>query len=139
MGVVVFGFVLGLIITLGVRITNTSERKNLTSTLAPPEVNQEKEEVKEVGSLEIEIFSPKDGFVSSREEIDLVGKTTTKATVAVIYPEGEKMIVTEENGGFTTRISLVGGGNEIETIAYDTDGNQASQTIGGIYSTAKIE
>jgi hypothetical protein len=137
--VILFGFILGLIVMWGIWVAKSSLKK--VSTTAPtPTVVEEKETSKEnQQSFQLTLLSPEDGLVSNQERIDLTGKTSTKAVVAVAYPDGEKIIETDDGGNFKTEVTLIGGGNEIEVTAYAPNENQASQAVNVIYSTAKIE
>ncbi|MFH1840571.1 MAG: hypothetical protein ABH807_00205 [Candidatus Shapirobacteria bacterium] len=137
-GIIIFGFVLGLAVTLGIRTANTSLKKVSMEEIKPavPEEKTSEENKKE---LEISLVSPEDGSVSSQEKIDVTGKTGSKTIVAVIYPDGEKIVEADENGDFKTEITLIGGDNGIEVTAYNEEGDQAGQAISVIYSTAKIE
>jgi hypothetical protein len=137
-GIILFGFILGLAVTLGIRTAKIALKK-VSTTTAPAAVEEKKQPAENKNNFAVSLVFPEDGTVSNQERVDLTGKTAAKAVVVVIYPDGEKIIEADENGNFKTPITLIGGGNEIEVTAYDSNENQASQTINVIYSTAKIE
>lgn len=132
---IIIGFVLGLIITFGIWTANRALK-------APPEEVEEPTPVLSpsptVSPLFLEITAPEDNSISEEEEVELSGKTVPEAVVVVLYLEGEKIIQADEEGNFSTEITLVGGANDVTVTAYDLEGDEASQTLTIIYSTAEI-
>jgi len=135
---IVIGFALGLVITFGIWTANQAlkqqpqlekptptEKTATTPTPAPEE-------------LSLAIISPKDNSISSGEKIEVSGKTAPEATVIILYQEGEKIIQADEEGNFSSEITLVGGANEIKITAYDQNGNEVSKTVNVVYSTVEI-
>ena len=135
------GICLGLIIILGVWIANKSlllkkdssgNQTEKTETINPSPTPLAKE------SISLEIIAPKDNSISSSEFIELSGKTNPNAIIAVVYPDGETILEAEDDGSFTTKISLIGADNEIKITAYDLEGNEETKIINIVFSTAKI-
>jgi hypothetical protein len=59
--------------------------------------------------------------------------------VVIIFPEGETISEADEDGLFSTEISLKGGVNEINVFAYDLEtDSEVEQTLTVVYSTAEI-
>lgn len=135
---IVIGFALGLVITFGIWTANkslkTATQKNKVAvakpTITPSPTPSEK--------ISLSIVSPQNNSISDKEKVEIVGQTSPSAVVAILYREGEKIVEADENGDFTTEITLVGGANEIQITAYDKDGNKANKTLNIVYSTAKI-
>jgi uncharacterized protein YjiK len=139
---IIIGFSLGLIITFGVWRANKALKETAPKQQLP--LSQEKQPELPPSTptpqtiLDLEITSPEDNFLSNKEKIDVSGKTFPKATVVILYEEGEKIIESDEEGKFTSEITLVGGANEITISAYDKEGNEISKTLNVVYSTAEI-
>jgi len=133
---IIIGFALGLVITFGIRTAN----KALKETAPKQEAQVEIEEPAPTptAGLLLTITSPEDNSISDQETIEVSGKTSTEAVVVILYPKGEKILEADEKGNFSTEISLAGGNNEIEISAHDLEGNDASQVLTVIYSTAEI-
>ena len=137
---IIIGFVLGLVITFGIWTANKSLKEGATqqeiaeekeSEITPTPTQQEK--------LPLTITSPENNALVNQEKLEIVGKTSPKAVVAISYEEGEKIMEADENGNFSVEITLVGGGNEISISAFDTEGNEVNKSLNLVYSTAEIE
>jgi len=140
---IVIGFGLGLVITFGAWQVNKSLKEIAPKQeLSPSQTQQETQEEKTPSptpaQLSLTITSPEDNSIINKEKVSISGKTSSKATVVIIYEEGEKIIETDENGDFTSEITLVGGANEVTVSAYDKEGNEATKTLNLVYSTAEI-
>lgn len=130
---IIIGFGLGLIITFGIWTANRALKEVPPEEVAPPA-----EEITPIPTFSLTIKEPEDNSISSEEEITISGVTAPEAVVVILYPEGEKILEADEDGNFETKIALVGGANEVEISAYDSEGNEASQTLTIVYSTAEI-
>ena len=139
---IIIGFSLGLAITFGVWKANKALKEAAPKQQLLPSQVQEKEKIPSPtpvsSQLNLLITSPEDNSIINKEKINVSGKTSPKATVVILYGEGEKIIEADENGNFTSEITLVGGANEITVSAYDQDGNEATKTLNLVYSTAEI-
>jgi len=138
---IIIGFVLGLVITFGIWTANKSLKEGATTQ--PKEVTENETNIIPVPTqteekLPLTIISPENNALVNQEKLEIVGKTSPKAVVAVVYEEGEKIIEADEGGDFKQEITLVGGGNEITISAFDNEGNEASKTLNLVYSTAEI-
>lgn len=134
---IVIGFSLGLLMTFGVWTAN----KAMNQTQTKKEVPQEQTIVpspSQQNQLTLSITSPEDNTVSEEENISISGSTKAGAVVVVIYPEGEKILEANDNGQFSTSISLSSGSNDIEVSAYDKEGNKDTKTLSVVYSTAEF-
>jgi len=139
---IIIGFGLGLVITFGVWKANKALKEVAQKQELPPSQVQEEEKITSPTpfptQLSLVITSPEDNSIINKEKINISGKTSSEATVVITYEEGEKVIQTDENGNFSTEITLVGGANEITVSAYDEDGNEVTKTLNLVYSTAEI-
>jgi len=70
--------------------------------------------------------------------VEISAKTSPQATVAILYEEGEAVIEADEQGEFSEEITLSGGANEIMIKVFSEDGQEASQTLNLVFSTAEI-
>lgn len=132
---IIIGFGLGLVITFGIWTANKALRE------APPAVPTE-EEVEltptPAPTLELIITSPENNIISEEEMIEVSGQTAPRAIIAITYPEGEKLLEADEDGSFSTEISLIGGDNLIKISAFNDEGDEATKTLSVVYSTAEI-
>ncbi|OGV89963.1 hypothetical protein A2Z41_02950 [Microgenomates group bacterium RBG_19FT_COMBO_39_10] len=134
---IIIGFGLGLIITFGIWTANKALKETAPTTTAPAE---EKVETKPTPAptLELTIVSPKNNTISDQELIEVSGQTIPQAIVAITYPEGEKLLEADEDGSFSTEISLIGGDNQIKISAFNDEGDEATESLTIVYSTAEI-
>lgn len=140
---IIIGFSLGLVITFGVwqikklnqqTAPKTSQSYQESST--PPETSISPTPTQQTQQLIIN--SPEENAVVNTSEIEVSGKTLPLSTVVIIYEEGEKIIEADEEGNFSTEITLVGGTNEINISSYSQEGEEVSKDLTVIYSTAEI-
>lgn len=133
---IITGFALGLLITFGLWTANRAIKKT-----APQEEVAEEETALPTplqSELSLTILSPQDNAISNQEEIEVSGNTASEAVVVILYQDGEKILEADEEGNFETTISLLAGSNEIEITAYDQEGNEISEVLTVVYSTAEI-
>ncbi|HUS51997.1 MAG TPA: hypothetical protein VMX77_00860 [Candidatus Bathyarchaeia archaeon] len=131
---ILIGFGLGLVITFGIWTANKALQEAPAEEAAPtPEA-----EVSSTPAFSLTIDQPENNSISAEEEIAVSGSSVPEAVIVVLYDEGEKILEADENGLFETQITLAGGDNEIEISAYDNEGNETSQTLTVVYSTAEI-
>jgi hypothetical protein len=139
---IIIGFGLGLIITFGFWQANKALKEVAPKQQLPPQQAQEEEKAlpptPSASLLSLVITFPEDNSIINKEKINISGKTSSGATVIITYEEGEKIIEADENGNFSTEITLVGGANEITVSAYDEEGNEATKTLNLVYSTTEI-
>jgi len=133
---IIVGFGLGLVIIFGIKTANQavnkvapSETTAATETSPTPTVSQ---------AFSLIVNNPEDNAISDKEKIEVSGQTVAGATVAIIFPDGEKIIQADDKGNFSGEITLVGGINQIEITAYDNSDNEATKTVNVVYSTSQI-
>jgi len=138
---IAIGFILGLVITFGIWTANKSLQQN--NKTQKTEVGENQPIVTETSSTEdgqipLTISSPEDNSLVDQEKIEIVGKTKAGATIVILYEKGEEVFQADEQGEFSQEITLVGGANEIKITVFDTEGNEANQSLNLVYSTAEI-
>lgn len=135
---IAIGFALGLVITFGIWTANKS-LKNLpqpsptTTSLVPSPTP-----TNQLTNNQLTISTPEDESLTSSDTVTVSGKATAGSTVVITYEDGEKVVPTDASGNFTSAIDLISGYNIITVFAYDTAGNESSQSLTVTYSTAKI-
>lgn len=134
---IIIGFALGLVITFGIWTTNQALKKSATEKPTPVE-----EVVSPTPILEekfsLVLHSPENNSISVEETIEVSGETAPSAIIVILYQEGEKILEADEKGEFSTEVALAGGSNEITVSAYNQEGDEISQTLTVVYSTAEI-
>ena len=137
---IIIGFVLGLVITFGIWTANKSLKEGVTQNqqeeVAKNETNTTPTQTEE--KLPLTIISPENNALLNQEKLEIVGKTSPEAVVAISYEEGEKIIEADEKGDFKGEITLIGGGNEVIISVFDSQGNEVSKTLNLVFSTAEI-
>jgi len=136
---IITGFALGLLITFGVWTANRAIQKTPAEPASPsptPEIIITPQA--ESSEISLTVLSPEDNFLSDEEEIAVSGKTAPQAVVVILYQEGEKILEADQNGDFSTTITLAGGDNQIEVAAYDEAGSEIKKSLTVVYSTAEI-
>lgn len=134
---IIIGFGLGLVITFGIWTANKALKENASEMPSPVEEEIEEEPAPKP-VLELLVVSPENNIVSEKEIIEVSGQTATGAVVAIVYPDGEEIIETDESGAFSTEISLIGGDNQIEISAFNPDGDEVAKILTVVYSTAEF-
>lgn len=133
---IIIGFAIGLVIAFGIWMANKS-LKQITpeKETSSPQINQT---TPTPPARTLTIDNPTEDFISNQEKITVSGKATPEASVVIIFQEGEKIITADSEGVFSAEITLMGGANEIKISAFDTEGEETSKIINGVYSTAEI-
>lgn len=135
---IIIGFALGLVITFGIWTANKAIKQSAPKQEVAQEQVEEEPTPTPKSNLLLEISSPEDNSLISQEEITISGKTNPQNTVVILGPEQDQIIEADSNGNFESKTTLVGGSNELEIFAYDQLGNEISQTLTVVYSTATI-
>jgi len=135
---IIIGFGLGLVITFGIWTANKALKEAAPSTTGEEEQEEVAAEPTPVPALDLMITSPEDNTLSDKEIIEVSGRTVAEAIITIIYPDGETILEADQDGDFSTEISLIGGDNQIKISAFDKEGERVSQTLTVVYSTAKI-
>jgi len=137
---IILGFALGLIITLGIWQANKAIKNQQTQITNEESVlpTQAENTTNKVVPFSLTIVKPEDESLSSTATIPVSGTTEPGAQVVVIGEKSEEIIEADENGVFSTEISLVSGTNEITVTAYSDKGDEATKTILVVYSTSEI-
>lgn len=133
---IIIGFGLGLVITFGIWTANKALKEKVPEETPTEEV----EEVTPTPTprMELIITSPENNIISEEEIIEVTGQTDAKAIIAIVYPDGEKLLEADEDGTFTTEISLTGGDNLIEISAFNDQGDEVKKVLTVVYSTAEL-
>jgi hypothetical protein len=136
------GFVLGLIITFGIWTANKSLKQSSPSTAISaspsPAISVSPTATPQPGNLSLVITAPENEALTASSTLTVTGKTSPNTTVALVYDLGDQIIQSDANGNFTTDITLEGGFNTISVTAFDTKGNQSTQSLTVTYTTVKI-
>ena len=135
---IVIGFGLGLVITFGIWSANKAMKEGSSEVTPTPAVINTQPTPTPEPITDLKIIHPPNNFLSDKEAIELEGQTHPKSIVVIIYPEGEKILQSDDSGDFATEIDLAGGVNEIKVMAFDNSGNEFEQKVEVVYSTAEI-
>ena len=134
---IIFGILVGLILTFGVYVANTAIQKKSqkeTMTVATPQpVTQEST------PSSIVIFNPDDGMLVDKELLQISGLTSANAMVVVFVNDQEYITTADQKGNFTAEVKLVGGSNVLTTITTDQAGKQDEDTRVVVFSTANLD
>jgi len=77
------------------------------------------------GSLSVTILSPADETVVTVPQVDVVGQAPAEAVISV----NDNMVVAGATGQFSTTVPLQEGPNEINVVASDVEGDEASNQL----------
>lgn len=133
---ILFGFIIGLVITFGVYTANKSLKK--TQTTESFQVEVEGTIVPSPAPATITIYEPANEALVNEEKVTLKGKSFPKAVVAVVAEEEEYLLETNDQGLFQVEVSLIGGLNQIKITAVGPE-EEAEASLSLVFSTAKIE
>jgi hypothetical protein len=134
---ILFGFVIGLVITFGVYTANKSLKK--TQTTEPFQVEVEEAITPSPTPATITIYEPVNEALIDEEKVTLKGKSFPNAVVAVVAEEEEYLLEANDQGLFQVEISLIGGVNQINITAVSPEEEAAETNLSVVFSTAKIE
>jgi hypothetical protein len=144
---IILGFALGLLIVGGIwwtgqknqeTVSFSDQEKAETTEPVDSKILPEESSASEESSVFVEISAPEEGAIVDQDEVLVVGQTLPEAVVVIIYPEGETIVLADEDGNFEGTALLVGGANEIKVAAYDYQGNKKEVLLTIVYSTAKL-
>jgi len=135
---IIIGFALGLVITFGIWTANKALKQTAPQEEASVQTDSPEPIPTSPPALSLTINEPEDNSISEEDEIEISGETAPGSTVALLYESDEIIIEADEKGLFTATIPLEGGSNEIEIISFDQEGNEVSQTLTVVYTTAEI-
>ncbi|MEK9200404.1 MAG: hypothetical protein AAB909_00350 [Patescibacteria group bacterium] len=141
---IIIGFVLGLIITLGIWTANKSLKNlpkngaNPTPTITSPEVTPAPTSQPTTNGPQLTITSPEDDFLSAENSVTISGTTVGSAVVSITHETGETLLQADANGKFEAEISLESGYNQITVTAIDSKGQSTQKQLLVTYTTAKI-
>jgi hypothetical protein len=130
---IVVGFGLGLVVVLGIKTANQAVQQTGTQKIEPAITSTPSP----FPAISLTIANPEDNALVSQEKISIRGETNPEAQIAIIFPDGEKILEAGSDGKFTAEITLTGGINPIEITALKGD-NEVVKTINITYSTAEI-
>lgn len=134
---IIIGFGLGLVITFGIWTANRALRVSAPQKEVIP-IEEPTPTPTPTPTFSLTLTAPEDNSISAEETIEVSGSTAPRAIVVILYQEGEKILEADEEGKFSTEITLAGGANEIKVSAFDQEGNEAERTLTVVYSTAEI-
>lgn len=132
------GFVIGLIITFGIYTANRALKQKSQPIAELPKVDALPSPTVVSGPL-LEISEPENNLVVKKNKITVSGKTDPKITLAILAEDYEDILLSDEEGVFSSEVPLTGGANEIKVVAINKNGEKEEKVITIVYTTAKIE
>lgn len=132
------GFVIGLIITFGIYTANRALKQKSQPAAELPSVEAPSAPTPPPALL-LEITEPENNLVVNKNKITVSGKADAKTTIAILAEDFEDLLLTDEEGVFSSEVPLTGGANEIKIIAINKSGEKEEKVITIVYTTAKIE
>jgi len=140
------GFILGILACLLFALASGNLQPNFASTLS---LKTEKVILPTLapilspspvpaGGLFLTLNQPEDESITNQPKTIISGTTLPKANLAIIYDEGEAFAEAGTDGNFRNEIPLTGGANEITVTAFGENGEEATEIINIVYTTAEI-
>lgn len=133
--VVIIGIAIGFIVTYGIwqaRIALKKLPAPQTSQTTPTPASTKPDAIK------LNLFQPKENDLYNNEKIIVSGESLPNAKIVILTETSDFDLSTDETGKFSQEISLSGGINNIQIIAFDQSGREASQNLSVVYSTAQL-
>lgn len=130
---IIIGAILGLIITFGIYTASSATKPQVASPQPTPVASALVQ-----GTNHVSITSPIADSLLDTDTTTVSGTTTPNATVAVIAPDSNTIVVADKDGRFSADVTLEGGINIITATSFDKDGNKATTQVTVVYSTASI-
>lgn len=134
---IIIGIILGTIVLYGLKIANQTVENQKTELTPTPTTVVLTPTVTPTNSLTID--TPTDHSVSFTPTITLTGHTKPLTAVALSVETTDDIIQSDEQGNFTTEITLIGGENIITATIANQDGSVVTKKISVIYTSSAIE
>ncbi len=141
---IAIGFAIGLLIAAGLLLGRKTIREKIKilpkqQTIASPAPSEPSPSpISPIAPITLTILSPEDESIIGENKVTLKGQTEPEAIISVIYEEGEALGEADKDGNFDFEIPLIGGANKITITAYNPEGEEKSETITAVYTTAEI-
>lgn len=133
------GISLGFVITLGIwkardalKTLPQTSQSILTPTPESP-VSESPD-----NDIHLTLTQPRDNDLVSSDKILVTGETLPNARIVILLEDTETETSADASGKFSQQITLISGSNILTVFAFDDQGNQATQEVSLIYSTAQI-
>lgn len=134
--VIGIGIIIGSIVVFGVYIAQNAIKQQNQEKIEKS--SEEQTTLYEEKPHTLTITEPLDEIIVDSETIQVSGKTTPEAIIAIIAEENELLLTADKQGDFTTDVTLVGGANQITVSAFNNEGQKAEQILTVVYSTAQL-
>jgi hypothetical protein len=134
---ITIGFIVGLVITFVFYRFKIIPGQN-NEILSPAPSNNSQGLNNSPSDSVLTIISPLDQSISQEAKTTISGKTNSLSWVVIMGEKGEKMVQADNEGNFQTDLLLISGENEIFITAVNNEGEEISQTLTIVYSTAEI-
>ena len=127
---IIIGFSFGLVITVILHYT-----RQQTTTSTP---NKDTSSITNIIEPSIQdqfltIQSPQDGDIIDNKIVTIIGSTLPLSMLSFISPTDHITEIADENGNFTTTISVDSGPTIVSISSFDQYGNNATTTINIVY------
>ena len=142
---IIFGFIIGLIITYGIWTANQVIKQKEQSLSPVPTKALPLSETKlsqkttDNNEFKLNLAQPEVHTLSNAENLIVSGTTQAFANVLIYAEQDHQILVANEQGQFSTEIKLIQGINYLTVTAINDTGQQASLDRTVIYSTTEIE
>lgn len=133
---ILIGFGLGLIITGAIYLTKKSSEINFQT---PQVTTIETSNINTPSNIHsVSLIGPLDQSIIKENKTTVSGVTSPLSIVLIIGEKGEKLIKSDNKGGFETEILLDTGENQIEIQSFSETGEKATKIITVVYTTSEI-
>lgn len=129
---VLLGLSLGLVVTFGVYTANQAVKEKKTEQTI--EIVQTSASPSPKISLTID--SPENNLVVNKNKIEVSGRATNQAVIAVFSEESEVFTQADDEGFFSATFPLVKGSNKITVKSIDSEDQQEERKLMIVYTTA---
>ena len=115
----------GVIGLVACQVGANGHNQKPTPSAGPPASQPAALEVTTAGVLTVTITSPADEAVVNVPQVEVLGRAPAEAVITV----NDSVVVVGATGQFSTTVPLQEGPNEINVVASDVDGNEASTQL----------
>lgn len=127
------GVSLGLMITFGI-YQNSERAKTGQNTITDQLINKQTSTgAAELVDTQLVINSPEEDLLTNEAELIVAGSGNPDSFLVVLVNDTEYISSTDESGNFSIKVTLAEGGNLIEVISLDEDGQSVSKQRSVIY------
>ena len=133
------GISFGLIITFGIHTAQRSIRNRDLGTNADTPTTPIPENIQNASNHIMTVNSPQSNAVIEEAQAEITGITSPLAMISAISAADQSAAQADDQGNFAIVLELETGANQVIITSYNANGQEVSQELTLVHSTANLE